>query len=168
MDALFSTSASAPTMPTNYTLKRRIGSIIRSSAAIVPFKQDGDRFRLVTPVTSGATSNPGTSARTETMTLVPAGIAVLANFIVSLNNGTSTQIYYRASALDEANIAGPQYWESQLTCGDNIGTGEQRAVELYVKTNTSAQIRGRQSASGASDDITYTTLGWVDTRGRLA
>ena len=44
VDALFSTSTTAPTMPANYTHKRRIGSIVRLSGAIVLFIQKGIIF----------------------------------------------------------------------------------------------------------------------------
>ena len=45
VDALFSTSPSSPTMPANYDLKRRIGAIVRVSAAIKAFYQYGDVFK---------------------------------------------------------------------------------------------------------------------------
>lgn len=50
VDALFSTSASSPSMPANYTQKRRIGSIIRSGGAIILFIQYDRKFVYMTPV----------------------------------------------------------------------------------------------------------------------
>src|SRR3990172_1389967 len=41
VDALYSTSATAPSMPANYDSKRRIGSIVRTGGAIKAFVQDG-------------------------------------------------------------------------------------------------------------------------------
>jgi hypothetical protein len=43
-DILFSLSATAPTMPANYTLKRRIGWFKTASSNIVTFQQLGNRF----------------------------------------------------------------------------------------------------------------------------
>src|SRR6266851_926625 len=51
VDFLISTSASAPTMPANYTKKRRIGSFkTDGSGNIIAFTQVGDRFRWSVPV----------------------------------------------------------------------------------------------------------------------
>jgi len=82
VDVLFSTSATAPTMPTGYTKKRRIGSILTDgSAHIIAFIQVGDRFQWSTPVADVNANNPGTSAVTRTLT-VPTGIIVEANLAV--------------------------------------------------------------------------------------
>ncbi len=44
VDVLFSTSFTAPTMPTNYDQKRLIGAIKRENGYICPFVQSGDSF----------------------------------------------------------------------------------------------------------------------------
>jgi hypothetical protein len=41
------------------------------------------------------------------------------------------------------------------------------SVNREITTNTSGQIRSRLSGSIASTIETVTTLGWIDTRGRL-
>ena len=67
VDVLFSTSASAPTMPTNYDFKRRIGSILRESATIIAFSQSGDEFLRNAAILDVTANNPGTSAVSRTL-----------------------------------------------------------------------------------------------------
>lgn len=69
----------AETGGSTYVRVRRIGSIIRESAAIVPFTQRGDEFLRKTAILSITAANPGTSAVTRTLN-VPTGIQVWAKF----------------------------------------------------------------------------------------
>src|SRR3990167_5325176 len=76
VDMGFDVSPTAPTMPTNYTYRRRIGAIIRSAGAILAFTQDADLFQLSSPVADVSfVANPGAAAVTRTLT-VPVGINV--------------------------------------------------------------------------------------------
>src|SRR5437899_421050 len=78
VDEVFSLSATSPTMPTSYTLKRRIGSgRTDGSSNWTAFSQDGDYFRWLASVLDINTTNPGTAAVTATLT-VPAGVNVHA------------------------------------------------------------------------------------------
>lgn len=170
VDALFSLSASAPTMPASYDYKRRIGSIVRTGAAIKTFVQDGDLFVWKVPVQDVDALNPGTAAVTRTLTL-PVGIRVEAR-ITALGIGT-------AAATD--NPAG--IFISDLTQTDTAPTGagvitqyvySGAAAALYVAsmmrvfTNTSAQVRSRIEVSVAATRFRIVTHGWIDNRGRLA
>ena len=76
-DVLFSTSVSAPTMPSGYTLKRRIGSIIRSAGAIRDSNQIGNFFQFPTPSLDVDTTTLGTASTNFTLS-VPTGIKVRA------------------------------------------------------------------------------------------
>lgn len=167
VDALFSTSASAPTMPTNYTKKRRIGSIIREAGSIVAFVQDGDYFRRKASVLDVNTTNPGTSAVTATLS-VPSGINVQAllnvHFIASPN---SPSIAY-LSDLGSTDEAASRTAAPLGALFTNAVTGQDSAVgHQLVRTNTSAQIRYRLSFSDGNNVMRIATLGWLDSRGRL-
>lgn len=165
VDFGFDTSATAPTLPTGYTKFRRIGSIVRTGGAIKAFKQDGDRFRwTAASVQDVAATAPGTSAVTRTLT-VPLGIVVQADIAVDIANVTSAQIFGLLTALDETDRAAST---TDANCGAGNGTGRHFQAVMLVKTDTSAQIRSRLSASGASDVLNIYTFGWIDTRGRLA
>lgn len=165
VDVLFSTSATAPTMPANYDLKRRIGSIIRSGGTILAFAQNGDRFDLSVPVNNANTSNPGTSAVTVT-TSVPDGIVVeaLISFTVYVSNTSGNTDYYGLlTSLAQADTAPSSTLCSVSSNDDDDGSAS--TVMARIMTNTSGQVRYRMSASPSN--ISLTTHGWIDTRGRV-
>jgi hypothetical protein len=162
VDAIASTSASAPTLPANYTLYRRIGSILRTAGAIVLFKQDGDRFRRLVGVRDVLSTNPGTSAVTATLSSLPTGIVWWADIIFGIANG-STNISAIVTALDETdtNPTGSVWNYNSGPINTSI------LVPFLMKTNTSSQIRYRLSGSGASDTVEIWSYGWIDQRGRI-
>lgn len=165
VDVLLSTSASAPTMPTNYTKKRRIGAILRESAAIVGFVQDADVFQRTTPVLDVDATNPGASAVTRTLS-VPTGINVRA--LLNVLTYDSTQAIYLLLSDLACTDAAPSTTAAPLnTFGSNTGGAAGGIGPIAVRTNTSAQIRSRVNVSGASSVVRLATLGWIDTRGRL-
>lgn len=169
VDALFSTSATSPTMPANYDYKRRIGSILRVSAAIVPFSQLGDEFLRKASILDVNAANPGTSAVTRTLS-VPTGITVWAIINAGAqNSGTSGSAVLLLSELDRTDEAASA---SSAPLG-NVGrvsnvAGSQVVsnARIIMRTNTSAQIRSRVDYSDASVTIFIATTGWIDRRGR--
>ncbi len=166
--ALASTSVSSPTMPSGYSLKRRIGSFkTDASAHIRSFAQDGDLVMWSVPSGSpGAFANPGTSAVDRTMD-VPTGIQVHAVFQAILNN-TGSGVYPAAYFSDKATTDTPASGVLEdLTPVSNTAGGSQLAgARLSVRTDTAARIRSRLSASDGSTTLILNTLGWVDRRGR--
>ena len=162
VDVLFSTSATAPTMPTSYTLFRRIGSFIRAGGAITLFRQLGDEFLLNVPVTDVDTTNPGTAAVTAALASVPAGVQFRAILTLWMSDATPVGSSVLVTALDQADTAPAVRLAHQST-----GTGDQNPeTTLVVRTDTSRQVRYRCSGSDASFRISFTTHGWYDTRGR--
>lgn len=162
---LASTSASSPTLPSGYTLLRRLGCFkTNGSAQIIAFVQDGDVFQWKTPVQDVATTNPGTSAVTATLASVPSSVRVQAWI----------QGFYGNSDVTEGNAI-----FTDLSCNDvaptastfadtgvaNVGNLVDVTVK-YVFTNTSQQIRYRVSYSSGNVAVRINTLGWVDRRGR--
>lgn len=163
VDVLFSLSATSPTMPSGWTLKRRIGSILREGGSIVTFKQIGDVFTRNVPVADVAATNPGTSAVLRALS-VPTGIKVFPHVTWFLNNGSTNNLACIVTDPDCANTApstaGPFTLRTALT---SAGGG---AFVSTIATDTSAQIRTRFSSSGASDILYGTTFGWTDKRGQ--
>jgi hypothetical protein len=162
VDMLISLSASAPTMPANYTLKRRIGSgKIDGAGKWTAFTQDGDYFRWAASVADVAAAAPGTAAVSRTLT-VPIGVNVFALFTATMGSDTSpTALFSDLAANDEApNATGLGMIVSIATYG---GQGA-----FQIRTNTSAQVRSRLSASSAGTTLYMQTYGWIDSRGRNA
>ena len=168
VDVLTSLSATAPTLPANYTLSRRIGSMKTSSSSLwIPFTQDGDEFSLFSPVVDLTANNPGTFAVVRTLASVPTGIRTKARLQFSmLNTGSVGASYGYISDLsvsDDAPIPRP----SQIgQTGPIAGSVTFWATELFVFTNASAQVRSRINSSDANVTIYLTTMGWSDRRGR--
>lgn len=168
VDYGFDTSPTAPTMPTGYTYFRRIGSIVRVSAAILGFYQSGDEFMLKTPVLDIVAANPGTSAVTAALASVPTGVALIAILhpqVVDVS--PATPVNMRVSALVSTDAAASsinrQAGTQAITPTTAFSVGYAR-----VLTNTSAQVRYRIDASDADVTAVISTHGWADTRGRLA
>lgn len=167
VDVLFSTSATSPTMPTNYTKKRRIGSILRESAAIVAFSQDGDEFLRSTAILSYDTTNPGTSAVLATLG-VPVGIKVKALCRGQAASTSATPGVVLYTSPDESDQA-PSTTAAPLGSGVSFNTsGATWPVPFQLRTNTSAQIRFRLSFSDANVSVRIAPYGWIDARGRMA
>lgn len=167
MDVLFSTSATAPTMPTNYDAKRRVGMVLTDgSAHFVQWVQDGDRFRWSTPVAAFATvTNPGTSAVTRTLAGIPTGVRVQADIVVAADGIADQPGGVYVSDLSVADVAADG---TTFTIDVYNGSGSINVVGAphSVMTNTSAQVRTRLQLSGASTHLNITVLGWADRRGR--
>jgi hypothetical protein len=170
VDALFSASASAPTMPASYDYKRRIGSIVRASAAIKTFVQDGDLFMWKSPVNDVAAGNPGTAAVTRTLT-VPVGIRVSAKIQVNATGATQPAlpgaIYISDLSLTDV-AASPTAGAGVVVFASSAISDLQLGTTIDVMTNTSAQVRSRIQISAAGTTLQINTIGWIDTRGRLA
>lgn len=159
VDVLFSTSASSPTMPANYDQKRRIGSIMRVSSAIVAFTQLGDEFLRKTGVLDVNLTTTGTSAVTRTLS-VPTGVQVWAKIAAQV--GGSGNVLF-LSALDENDQAASA--TGAFTVKANSVSGE-IAAPVLIRTNTSAQIRSRMAQGSGGDPLRIFTQGWIDRRGQ--
>lgn len=165
VDVLFSTSATAPTMPTNYDRRRRIGAVIYVGGAntIRAFKQLGDEFLLGAPLAEYSDTNPGTSAVTKALT-VPTGIQVLAIHSFTVADGSpAASTYALVSSLAQADSAPSSTLYSLSIL--SVGAGANGCV-FNIRTDTSAQIRYRLNNSDAGVVAVGTTYGWVDGRGR--
>jgi uncharacterized protein DUF5907 len=161
VDVLFSTSASSPTMPTNYTLFRRIGAMkTDGSARWTLFTQIGDRFLWSAMVTDVAVVNQSTTAILYPLT-TPAGIQTIA--LVRANaasaSGTIGVLLSSPSESDQAPTT------ATLCSLINAGAGTRTAGEFQIITDTSRQVRARGTASSISMEID--TYGWIDTRGKV-
>lgn len=164
-DYCFSQSLS-PTLPDSGTHKRRIGSVLRESAAIVGFVQDGDLFTRKAAVLDVNATNPGTAAVTRTLS-VPTGIPVLARLNLYITGTNGSQWGELLTDLAVTDVA-PSLTAAPLVTVRGLvdsaaGAG---AVQVDVRTNTSGQIRSRSVASDASYIVRIATLGWIDSLGR--
>jgi hypothetical protein len=161
-DVYFDTSASAANAPTGTTAFRRIGSFLTNgSAHIIAFYQVCDDFWWLVPVNDVSATNPGTSAVTRTLT-VPAGVVVEAHFEVQ-DFASATNHYGLVTPLAITDSTPSSSLATYYAFGG--ASSVVANIPVRVLTNTSSQIRTRQSASGSSDTLNIYTHGWRDCRG---
>lgn len=170
VDVLASLSASAPTMPASYTLKRRIGAILTDgSGNITNFSQVGDEFLWLASVLDVNANNPGAAAVTRTLT-VPTGINVWALFNGGAVNAaaavTPDLIFSELDRNDETPSISAAPLSSIPRTVNTSGDSSVNFGRFQIRTNTSAQIRSRLAASDANCTLYIATFGWIDRRGR--
>lgn len=168
VDVLISTSATSPTLPTNYTLFRRIGSLrTNGSAQWVLFSQLGDEFLWNASVSDVSANAPGTAAVSRTLT-VPTGVQVWAKFNAIYRNVASGAAGYPLfSELDKSDEApGPNSVANGYLSYNAAGGVTAGGLAYTIRTNTSAQVRSRISASDTNITLYILTQGWIDRRGK--
>jgi hypothetical protein len=162
VDALFSLSATSPTMPTSYDRKKRLGGIIRAGGTILPFTQFGNNFLLTTPVRDINVTNPGNTGQTRTLASVITGVRVRAYInVATFDTGALESVYVSdLNATDQA----PSQTAAPLHSNRSQVANDTGANPMSVLTNTSGQIRTRNSAGGVNCTLVIVTLGWDDYR----
>lgn len=157
VDALFSTSATSPTLPTNYTVSRRIGSVIRVSGAIKEFIQHGNIFRWKTPVLD-INQDPTTSYTNFTLT-VPTGFRVIVEANVYANNANfDTGVHVKTPDASDG-LASTTVSPLSVIYGVATGNGTVR-----VLTNSSGQVSAQ--AGRSNTDFRFATISYEDYRGQ--
>lgn len=164
-DYLFSVSATAPTMPGGYTIKRRIGAFLTDgSGEIRPFRQNGGEFHLMSPIRD-LSYTQGTTATLQSI-LVPSGISVLSVLnVAAFKAGTTAYALISDPALDiTATPLSNNIPFANIGASAEGVTQIQSTAQVFVRTNASSQIR--INAADASTSINLSCVGWIDTRGR--
>lgn len=142
-----------------FTAYRLVGSVLRVSAALLLFTQNGDFFRLKSPPLD---NNDATSTTAASKTIsVPLGISVraLLNVVSSITNDATSYIRHP----DDTDSA-PSLTAAPLSNLRNIA-GAATPAQLEIWTNTSAQITLRNTANNV---MCLATVGWWHPRGRDA
>lgn len=165
VDYLISASFSAPTMPTNYTKKRRIGAIKTDATPnIIKFFQQGDRF--IFDVGNYGLDVNGTNAPTASRTLVTLGACppIITRGIVRVNYtnpGSATiNLILTDPAQTDTAAAGTN---ATLTIGSTVAGVINLSGYGEIRTNSSGQIGYRGDTAAA---VTLISMGFVDRRGQ--
>jgi hypothetical protein len=161
-DVLFSASASAPTLPSGYTLFRRIGAwATNGSAQWQLIRQKDDTFLYDSPVMSLPQTTYGVTTALLTNVYVPTGVKVDAIFqYVAFYGATGAIVYVSSPEVTDLSPSGTTAMTLVTTSNANYAAGQ-----MTIRTNTSGQIRERCNVADAGRWI-FTT-GWTDTRGKL-
>jgi hypothetical protein len=163
VDLLVSLSASAPTMPSGYTLFRRIGSMkTDGSSHWLQFVQFGDEFLWSAPIQELNGAATPITPSLFTLGGVPAGVQVQARvrgYILS----SSGLVVVMFQSPDEASAAvNSPYGNADMVA---TSTGTYSSANLIIRTSTSGQVRW--IANSVSANAYMVTYGWFDSRGKL-
>lgn len=160
-DFLCSLSPTAPALPANYTVKRRLGSFATDGASnIKAFKQNGDEFIWSAPVADIATTTLGVTGTLFTFGGFPGGLKF--NVLMRCNATNVGAFAVLLTSPDESDVA------PNATAGNTQlqgAAGVTTAAQLSLRSNTSQQLRARSTA--ASTTLNCATYGYIDTRGRF-
>jgi hypothetical protein len=172
VDVLFSTSATAPTMPSGYTIKQCLGSVkTDASGNILAFVQRGSgrsrEFHWLVPSPDRDDVAPGTSAVLRALPGIPLGRRVKAllnaggsvsasgNAFIGIvsDPATNSPVPIAVAAASLGSAAGGNFSSAQVG-----GNWLWSALECW--TDTSQQVRVQISASAASTRAAIVTSGW--------
>lgn len=167
VDALYSLSATSPTMPTGYTKKRRIGSAKMTTGATtwIGYFQMGDVFLWRIPFLDYSTT-PGVTTAVLVPLTTPLGVQCEAKLRGGVSDTTTAQGYLLISSPDVVDSAVNTPAGNSTVRASATATAYTAFGEVEMRTDTSSQVRIRTSSTTVG--VTLTTLGWVDIRGRDA
>lgn len=149
-----------------YLYARRIFSIIRASAAIIPFKQRGDFVEWVSIRNDVFAGGPSASAL-YTLS-VPLGLVLLAQVSANVRDDTpAAASYAKFLSPDQTDAVAADVSSDITLAATGAAAPTANGVSKLVATNTSAQIRGVVTTTTADHFLAITTTGYYDTRGRL-
>ena len=161
-DGLISLSPTAPSMPANYTVKRRLGSILTdASSNIIPFTQFNDHFLWKCAVNDLSGSAPSGGQQFYVVT-VPTGVQVFAECLFEVSyNGSSDQLFpFAPDMVNQGNTG-------QTSAALFVQSASQEAnAWMSIRTNTNGEI-GIYGDIG-NCKLYITTSGWRDPLGRNA
>lgn len=175
VDALFSRSPTAPTLPVGFTKFRRIGAVILDAAAttIRKYKQNGDWFELETRSTDFAAQANGGGVPYLRTVSVPDGIVVEVLFYFQ-SLGTADANPYLSGLFNAAHgvpaaFGGASQWAQirrQAFAHFSGGYVSYGTVMARAFSNTSRQIY-TFSSDNAADVIALGVVAWRDERGKF-
>lgn len=159
VDALFSLSFTAPTMPTSYDFKRLIGAVHTDGGSdIIAFTQQGDFFRYLDPIVD---VNDNTivddTFETGTLSVPPSSLAHV--YASGLNSGTtafSSAVFLRP--VGGADIATANEAVAHIATS---GTFDGVVVKTTIMVDESSQMEYAMEESDGDSWVTITTLGFL-------
>lgn len=162
VDALFSLSSTAPTMPTNYTLKRLIGWVRRSGGTIVAFTSyeiDGGGVEIAwnAPTLDVDVTNTLTTSRRTDAAKAPLNLSTLVNLNVAMNDGASN-FNAQVCCPDQTDIA-PTSNAAQLSTMRQPVTSEFFIFNLWVRTSAAGLVAARSNLATV-DTYRFSTQGF--------
>ena len=171
VDALFSLSATDPTLPTNYDYERLIGSVLtNSSSTIVSFTQSGDYFQYLEfdsggPVNDIADASVTTSYETGTLSVPPLCIAHIYGYSYNpAMTGSSLHLWLKTKGQTLA-FAGSDSW---LVVDSSVAmdtTGREGVIKVDASREVEYTAYYDEDGGSPAASVSISTFGfWMLTR----
>lgn len=164
-DALFSGSATAPTIPSGWTKVRVLGAVTTNgSGNIRQFIQAGDYFELLVPELEANGFANGTTPNLRTLAGIPHGVKMVAKIYIEGSNSTSQGGYLNAWDADlgvSVTTTGALYAAVVRHSGAPLA-----GTVVDVLTSAAGQIYTNDNAASGTSTLLMNTKGWFDPRVR--
>jgi len=163
VDALFSLSSTAPTMPANYDFKRLIGWFKRVAGTIVAFKTyetEGGGLGLLwtTPTLDINLANTLTTARRTDAVKVPLNFPTVAHLNAVIQDAAANVAAWLYCP-DQTDIA-PSSVAAPLRNIDTAAVNIPAVRALFIKTSATGTVAARSEA-GTIDLYAVSTMGFT-------
>lgn len=164
VDFLFSTSATSPTMPTNYDFKRRIGAVLTDgSSNILAYTQSGHEFFWGETDTDVAlTSSTSTTWASLTGFVTPDDVSTRGILQCSCRDTSSAKpwVSFWPADFDTPTV-------HAYICQSQLNNSLTLQVNVfYLQTTAASPPAIQYMVNTATVDVYIRTLGWEDPRGR--
>lgn len=156
VDYLFSTSATAPTMPAGYTGKFRLGWIYNNGTSVIQgFTQNEDYFWWKSPIQDRSAQAANTNRNAFTVT-VPASMTGI--FFCNLAGGSSVVSWVGSTATTDFAPAAAAF-----DCLNLYNTSNPVWLKIICNVDASKQIAYR-ATNATAHTLTVQTIGYIDNR----
>ena len=162
VDALFSLSSTAPTMPTNYDFKRLIGWIERVAGTIVAFttyETEGGGLELLWSVPTldvNLSSTLGTARRTDAVK-VPLNFSVIAHINVYVSDASGGYVIW--ICCPDQTDAAPSASAAPLNNIESADAAGSQGAQMKIRTSATGTIAAR-STLATVDTYLVSTMGF--------
>lgn len=164
VDALYSESATAPTMPTNYDYKRLIGAVFNNSGGDITayhaYEIEGGGLEVSwdVPTLDINLLNTLTTARRTDTVKVPINFSVIAHLNVFINDAASNQAAW--ICCPDQTDAAPSASAAPLTNNSNNGSiVAGSGAQMFIRTSSTGTIAAR-STLATVDSYFVSTMGF--------
>jgi hypothetical protein len=162
VDALFSLSSTAPTMPTNYTLKRLMGWFKRVGGTVVAFhtyetEGGGIDFLWDVPTLDVNVLNTLANARRTDAVKVPLNVSVLAHLNVAIDDASGNHVWVYCPDLTDT---APAQATAPLVSMSMQAANPQSQV-LRIRTSATGLVAARGASATVLDAYRISTQGFI-------
>lgn len=160
VDVIFSTSGTSPTLPSNYTLFRRIGWVrTNGSSQFIQWTQVGRRFYWQAKISELSTVTPANTNRILVTVTVPVNTEGLFSINVTWTSTSSVGWFDTGyTALTDSAASSSNFVFFITSVAGSAGASA--TGQLRVIVDASNQIYYRVSATSCT--VNLVTVGWID------